>query len=326
MRRPAARAPAGRGGGAVAAAASDITAAAHPRPLRVHCNAVFLQPLLQIVAGRIVATFLLPGRSASSAPLTRGRQSLLLVHIILIMLAHRSSVSVARRSTGLVIAQSAQPQRVIRPRSAAFNAIESAVAAPCSQLAASRRRRLDWAPCRAADTDQELVGEDAAAFDVSQQSLQSWGLFFFLLTSVLGALYLVWVKPGGGLAENYLSVVESASGEGQAAAGHRGCTLCRDPGVGAHSSCCMHPRRQLGTCTALARGVQRMQPATHIACRPPARLLRQPQRPATRRTPQTPPTAAPPQAATRRSPSWPSWASSGCGTAAWRACAPRRRK
>jgi hypothetical protein len=36
-----------------------------------------------------------------------------------------------------------------------------------------------------------LVGEDAAAFSFEKQSLQSWGLFFVLLTTVLGALYAV---------------------------------------------------------------------------------------------------------------------------------------
>jgi hypothetical protein len=37
----------------------------------------------------------------------------------------------------------------------------------------------------------QLVGEDAAAFDVSSQKSSSWTLFFGLLTGVLGALYLV---------------------------------------------------------------------------------------------------------------------------------------
>jgi hypothetical protein len=35
------------------------------------------------------------------------------------------------------------------------------------------------------------VGEDAAVFDPSQQSLRSWGLFAGLLTGVLGLLYVV---------------------------------------------------------------------------------------------------------------------------------------
>lgn len=38
---------------------------------------------------------------------------------------------------------------------------------------------------------QQLVGEDAAAFDVSKQTVQSWSIFFTLLTTVLGALYVV---------------------------------------------------------------------------------------------------------------------------------------
>jgi hypothetical protein len=51
--------------------------------------------------------------------------------------------------------------------------------------------------CRAASEEQQnqlstsLVGEDAAAFDVQRQSIKSWGLFFGLLTGVLGLLYVV---------------------------------------------------------------------------------------------------------------------------------------
>eukprot|EP00879_Flechtneria_rotunda_P002691 GHRR01002897.1.p1 GENE.GHRR01002897.1~~GHRR01002897.1.p1 ORF type:complete len:366 (+),score=54.74 GHRR01002897.1:444-1541(+) len=60
-----------------------------------------------------------------------------------------------------------------------------------------------------AQTAQELIGEDAAAFDLSKQSLKSWGVFSVLLTTVLGAMYLVWIRPGGGLAEEYLHALES---------------------------------------------------------------------------------------------------------------------
>lgn len=35
------------------------------------------------------------------------------------------------------------------------------------------------------------IGEDAAVFDWKEQSLQSWGLFSVLLSSVLGFLYFV---------------------------------------------------------------------------------------------------------------------------------------
>lgn len=57
--------------------------------------------------------------------------------------------------------------------------------------------------CRAAQQEQQqqvdtnqLVGEDAAAFDWSKQSLQSWGLFVALLSSVLGAMYVVSLVGG----------------------------------------------------------------------------------------------------------------------------------
>lgn len=57
------------------------------------------------------------------------------------------------------------------------------------------------------------MGEDAAAFDLSQQSLNSWALFFVLLTGVSGVLYAVWVAPGGlGLGEDFIAAVESTAG------------------------------------------------------------------------------------------------------------------
>ena len=49
-----------------------------------------------------------------------------------------------------------------------------------------------------ATKDGQLVGEDAASFDFSKQSLQSWGLFVALLSTVLGAMYLVRGPEGGG--------------------------------------------------------------------------------------------------------------------------------
>ncbi len=41
----------------------------------------------------------------------------------------------------------------------------------------------------------ERVGEDAAVFELSQQKLQSWAVFGVLLTSVLGLLYALWIRP-----------------------------------------------------------------------------------------------------------------------------------
>lgn len=46
-------------------------------------------------------------------------------------------------------------------------------------------------PEQQVEQPQQLVGEDAAAFDLSQQSLRSWGLFGVLLTTVLAAMYVV---------------------------------------------------------------------------------------------------------------------------------------
>ncbi len=54
-----------------------------------------------------------------------------------------------------------------------------------------------------------LSGEDAAAFDLSQQSIRSWSLFVALLSVVLGALYVVWIQPGVGLADDYLGALQA---------------------------------------------------------------------------------------------------------------------
>ncbi|KXZ44175.1 hypothetical protein GPECTOR_71g536 [Gonium pectorale] len=74
--------------------------------------------------------------------------------------------------------------------------------------------------CRAAQQEPEattpqLVGEDAASFDLEKQSLQSWGLFVALLSVVLGALYVVWIQPGFGLADDYLAAIQSLAGSSE---------------------------------------------------------------------------------------------------------------
>lgn len=69
---------------------------------------------------------------------------------------------------------------------------------------------------QASDRDADLparVGEDAAAFSFEQQSLKSWGVFFGLLTTVMGALYLVWIQPGAGLADDYLAAIKALSND-----------------------------------------------------------------------------------------------------------------
>lgn len=52
-------------------------------------------------------------------------------------------------------------------------------------------------------------GEDAAAFDLSTQSVKDWTLFFTLLTVVLGALYAVWIAPGLGVGGEFIGALES---------------------------------------------------------------------------------------------------------------------
>lgn len=77
--------------------------------------------------------------------------------------------------------------------------------------------------CRAAQREQPpppqegpaqppaLVGEDAAVFEPSQQSLRSWAIFSVLLTAVLAALYPVWIAPGMGLGDDFISGLSSVS-------------------------------------------------------------------------------------------------------------------
>lgn len=52
---------------------------------------------------------------------------------------------------------------------------------------------------------QERVAEDAASFDFNKQSVKSWGIFFGLLTTVMGALYLV--SPGSEPCEPSLAFI-----------------------------------------------------------------------------------------------------------------------
>lgn len=55
-----------------------------------------------------------------------------------------------------------------------------------------------------------LIGEDAAVFDIEEQSLKSWGAFLAVLGTVLTALYFLWLNPetgfGEGLATWYSSI------------------------------------------------------------------------------------------------------------------------
>ena len=61
-----------------------------------------------------------------------------------------------------------------------------------------------------------IVGEDAAKFDLSQQSLSTWSLFGVLVSLVLASIYFVWVDKstpyiGLGLGKDYLDYVSHLS-------------------------------------------------------------------------------------------------------------------
>lgn len=61
-----------------------------------------------------------------------------------------------------------------------------------SRPAQSRHQKCQAAQSEASiDQDSDLVGEDAAFFDVKQQTTKSWTLFTGLLIGVLGLIYVV---------------------------------------------------------------------------------------------------------------------------------------
>jgi len=75
---------------------------------------------------------------------------------------------------------------------------------------AAPRTPFPRARCQGASSeggDPELVGEDAAAFDLEEQTAAAWVTFFGLLTGVLGGLYVVWVQPGVGLADDFVQLL-----------------------------------------------------------------------------------------------------------------------
>lgn len=65
-------------------------------------------------------------------------------------------------------------------------------------------------------TNQPVFGEDAAAFDLNRQSLKSWGIFFGLLSGVLGLLYAVWIAPGLGVGEDFVAALQDATSSSEA--------------------------------------------------------------------------------------------------------------
>ena len=55
-----------------------------------------------------------------------------------------------------------------------------------------------------------LVGEDAAVFNLSEQTTERWLKFVAVLTVVMVILYLVWINPGQGLADDYVHLFTDA--------------------------------------------------------------------------------------------------------------------
>lgn len=109
------------------------------------------------------------------------------------LLAKRAPI--AGRSTPVAHALTSKPVLLRKPTPIA-NPILSSVSIGSH---AAHLRTQPAIICKAAEetntptaTQQNgLVGEDAAAFELSKQSLTSWGLFVGLLTGVMGLLYLV---------------------------------------------------------------------------------------------------------------------------------------
>ncbi|CAK0786636.1 hypothetical protein CVIRNUC_009850 [Coccomyxa viridis] len=63
---------------------------------------------------------------------------------------------------------------------------------------------------------EQLVGEDAAHFDVQQQSTGKWVFFTVELAVVLGIMYVVWIAPSTGVASAFLEQLEKISSDSTA--------------------------------------------------------------------------------------------------------------
>ncbi|KAJ8425521.1 hypothetical protein Cgig2_019248 [Carnegiea gigantea] len=59
------------------------------------------------------------------------------------------------------------------------------------------------------DSDDFLVGEDSAAFDLSSQKISSWVYFTVILGIVLFALNLLWIDNSSGFGKYYISALEN---------------------------------------------------------------------------------------------------------------------
>ena len=116
------------------------------------------------------------------------------------MLQSRAQPRAHSAARGAVASQPPQSASLnalcLRRRPAGLALLRLAPSSQNNTQQAHVRRVPLLAPVRVQAPEQQqreapLVGEDAAAFDLSAQSLRSWALFGALLSLVLGALYVV---------------------------------------------------------------------------------------------------------------------------------------
>jgi zeta-carotene isomerase len=85
------------------------------------------------------------------------------------------------------------------------------------------RKLASWcqplSPLRSSDSnisdlqrESGLLGEDAAVFELSEQSLKSWGRFLAVLGTVMTALYFLWINNDTGFGDDFVRALESVSG------------------------------------------------------------------------------------------------------------------
>eukprot|EP01025_Chloroclados_australasicus_P046318 TRINITY_DN5111_c0_g1_i1.p1 TRINITY_DN5111_c0_g1~~TRINITY_DN5111_c0_g1_i1.p1 ORF type:complete len:388 (+),score=22.86 TRINITY_DN5111_c0_g1_i1:176-1339(+) len=65
------------------------------------------------------------------------------------------------------------------------------------------------------DREISLVGEDAALFKLEEQKPSAWRNFFIILGVVLGIMYVIWMSPQLGVADEFLGVLQSIGGDPQ---------------------------------------------------------------------------------------------------------------
>lgn len=72
-------------------------------------------------------------------------------------------------------------------------------------------RLLETVPSEAA-RDGALVGDDAASFSLSSESLQSWLTFGAAVSAVLSALYVLWIRNDTGYGDDFVHALEAGAG------------------------------------------------------------------------------------------------------------------